>query len=99
MVSGFRQFTRVIVRPAVGTSLLVLVGAISSVAPDVIPAGVSLAQSTELQHSPVIEGPTAVEFPENSTAAIAIYQVANATPDLTISWSIDGTDARRLSSR
>ena len=77
--------------------MLVIAGAISSVAPDIVPTGVALAQSTEPRNSLVIEGPTAVEFPENSTAAIATYRVTNAASDSMISWSIDGTDARRLS--
>ncbi len=62
-----------------------------------VPAGIALAQLTEPRHSLVIEGPSAVEFPENSTTAIATYRVTNAASDSTISWSIDGTDARRLS--
>ncbi len=97
VISGFRQFTRVIANPAVAASLLAMAGAISGAAADIVPTGVASAQSTETQQSLHIEGFTTVEFPENSTAAIATYQVVNAAPDATISWSIDGTDARRLS--
>ena len=74
-----------------------MAGAVLIAAPDIVLPSAALAQSVEAQQSFAIEGPTAVEFPENSTAAIATYRATNATPDSTISWSIDGADARRLS--
>ena len=43
-----------------------------------------------------ITGPTAVEFPENSTDAIAAYRVTGATPGTTVAWEVGGTDARRF---
>ena len=43
-----------------------------------------------------ITGPTAVEFPENSTDAIAAYGVTGATPGTTVAWDVGGTDARRF---
>ena len=86
-----------IVNPAVGALLPVLAGVISGTVPDIVPAEAVLAQSLDAPQSLTIEGPTTVEFPENSTAAIATYQVEGAVPDSEISWSIDGTDAKRLS--
>ena len=86
-----------IANPALVASLLVTAGVISGTAPVIVPAEAVLAQSLDARQSLAIEGPTTVEFPENSTAAIATYRVANAASDSTISWSIDGTDARRLS--
>ena len=97
MISGFRQFTRVIANPAVAASLLAMAGVISGTAPVIVHAEAVLAQSLDARQSLAIEGPTAVEFPENSTATIATYRVLNAASDSIISWSIDGTDARRLS--
>ncbi len=97
IVSGLRQFTRVIANPAVGASLLAMAGVISGIAQDIVPAEATLAQSLDAQEHLTIEGPTAVEFPENSTAAIAAYRVTNGASDSMISWLIDGTDARRLS--
>ena len=43
-----------------------------------------------------ISGPAAPNFPENSTAAVATYSVSNAPAGSTVSWSIDGTDAKRF---
>ncbi len=77
--------------------MLAMAGVISGTAPVIVPAEAVLAQSLGARQSLAIEGPTTVEFPENSTVAIATYRVANAASDSTISWSIDGTDARRLS--
>ncbi len=74
-----------------------MVGAVSGAALGVVPAKTASAQSVQAQQPLTIEGPTAVEFPENSTDAVATYRVANVAADSTISWSIDGTDARRLS--
>ena len=56
-----------------------------------------MAQVTETQQPLAIEGPTTVEFSENSTAIVATYRVKNAASGATISWSVVGTDARRLS--
>ncbi len=78
-------------------SVLAVAGSISTAVPGIVPPGHAAAQQTETQQPLAIEGPTTVEFPENSTAAVATYQVTNAAADSTISWSIDGTDARRLS--
>ncbi len=86
-----------IANPALVASLLVTAGAVLSAAPGFVPSDAALAQSAGARQSLSIEGPTTVEFPENSTAAIATYRVANAASESTISWSIDGTDARRLS--
>ena len=86
-----------IANPALVASLLVTAGAVLSAAPGFVPSDAALAQSLDARQSLAIEGPTTVEFPENSTAAIATYRVANAASESTISWSIDGTDARRLS--
>ncbi|MCY4575466.1 MAG: cadherin domain-containing protein, partial [Chloroflexi bacterium] len=97
MISGFRQFTQVIANPAVGVLLLAMAGVISGTTLDIVPVEAVLAQPLNARQSLAIEGPTAVEFPENSTAAIATYRVLNAASDSIISWSIDGTDARRLS--
>ena len=43
-----------------------------------------------------ITGPTAVEFPENSTDAIAAYGVTGAAPGTAVAWEVGGTDARRF---
>ena len=43
-----------------------------------------------------ITGPTAVEFPENSTDAIAAYGVTGAPPGTAVAWEVGGTDARRF---
>ena len=74
MVSGFRQFLRVIANLALIPSLLAMAGVVLSAAPDIVLPSAALAQSVEAQQSFAIEGPTAVEFPENSTAAIATYR-------------------------
>ncbi len=97
VVFGIRQFTRAIANFVIGASLLAVASLISSTVPDIVPAKVASAQSVDAKQSPAIEGPKTVEFPENSTAAVATYEVTNAASDSAISWSIDGTDARRLS--
>ena len=91
------QLTRVIANPAILTLILALIWGISTASLNIAPAGVAFAQPTESQGPLAIEGPTTVEFPENSTVAITTYQATNAAPDSTLFWSIDGTDARRLS--
>ncbi len=74
-----------------------MAGVLSSLALYIVLEETALAQSLTAQQSLAIEGPTAIEFPENSGEAIATYRVTNATPGSIISWSIDGADARRLS--
>ena len=60
------------------------------------------AQSESVHAAPAVQGvfaitgPTAVEFPENSTGAIAAYGVTSAAPGTTVAWEIGGTDARRF---
>ena len=60
------------------------------------------AQSESVHAAPAVQGvfaitgPTAVEFPENSTGAIAAYGVTSAAPGTTVAWEVGGTDARRF---
>ena len=44
----------------------------------------------------VIVGPDAVSHDENSTAVVAVYTVTGAQSNASVTWSVDGTDARRL---
>ncbi len=46
--------------------------------------------------SRTIVGPSSSEFPENSTAPIATYELSDTEVRATVSWDIDGTDARRF---
>ncbi len=43
-----------------------------------------------------IVGLDAVSHDENSTAVVAVYTVTGAQPNTPVTWSVEGTDARRL---
>ena len=55
------------------------------------PVGVVYAQGAF-----AIVGPDAVSHDENSAAVVAVYTVTGAQPNASVTWSVDGTDARRL---
>ena len=64
----------------------------------VIPIG-SATGSVGVAHAQgvfAIVGPDAVSHDENSTAVVAVYTVTGAQPNTDVTWSVDGTDARRL---
>ena len=69
-------------------ALLVIVISVSSAT---APVGVAHAQGVF-----AIVGPDAVSHDENSTAVVAVYTVTGAQPNADVTWSVDGTDARRL---
>ena len=48
------------------------------------------------QNTFAISGPDAPDFPENSAGVIATYTVTGVTPGATVSWDVEGTDARRF---
>ena len=51
---------------------------------------------TDANESGNITGPTSVEYPENSTTAVATYSITDPESN-DITWSVAGTDAARFS--
>ena len=51
---------------------------------------------TDVNESGIVTGPATIDYPENATAAVAVYSATDPDGD-GVTWSVAGTDAARFS--